>query len=121
MASDCISHARSYINVMEYANVTGEDLSSVADKILGNEYQELRNQLKVNKAKIDEFMASLEEPPPALVEPYQHLIELHSLYSKLHTLALSPSGTAEEYSDSVNSLENRMVEVKQRMDAYLLE
>ena len=46
MASACISHARSYINVMEYARVTGEELSSAADKILGREYKELKEQLK---------------------------------------------------------------------------
>ncbi len=121
MASACISHARSYINVMEYARVTGEDLSSVESKILGKEYKELQTRLKENKAKIDEFMASLEEPPSSLVEPYQYLVELHSLYSKLHTLALNPSGSTDEYSDSVNYLENQLKEVKQRIDAFLGE
>jgi hypothetical protein len=121
MASACISHARSYIKVMEYARVTGEDLSSVADNILGREYKELQTRLKENKAKIDEFMASLEEPPSSFVEPYQYLVELHSLYSKIHVLALSPSGSAEEYSDSVTTLESWLKELKHKLDAFLEE
>lgn len=121
MASTCISHARSYINVMEYARVTGEDLNTVADKILGKEFKELKDQLKENKAKIDEFMVGMEEPPSTLMEPYQLLIELHSLYSKVHVLALIPSGSAEEYSDSINDLESRLKEVKHRLDALLEE
>jgi len=116
MASACISHARSYINVREYARVTGEDSNTIADKILGKEYQELQAQLKASKMKIDEFMEGLEEPPSPLVELYEKLFELHALYSKIHALAVSPSGSLEEYSDSVNDLESRMKELKSRLD-----
>lgn len=116
MASACISHARSYINVREYARVTGEDSTTIADKILGKEYQELQAQLKASKMKIDEFMEGLEEPPSTLIEMYDKLFELHALYSKIHTLAVSPSGSMDEYSDSINDMENQLKELKSSLD-----
>jgi len=116
MASACISHARSYISVREYARVTGEDFDAIVDKILGSEYQELLAQLKASKTNIDEFMEGLEEPPSTLVKLYEKLFELHALYSKIHTLAVSPSGSMDEYSDSINDLESQMNELKSRMD-----
>jgi chromosome segregation ATPase len=117
MASACISHARSYINIREYARVTGEDFDAVAEKILGKEYQELEAQLKASKLKIDEFMEGLNEPPSSLVEIYGKLFELHALYSKIHDLAVNPSGSIEEYSDSINDLESRMNDLKSKLDA----
>jgi DNA repair ATPase RecN len=116
MASACISHARSYINVREYARVTGEDFDTIKDKILGKEFQELQAQLKANKVKIDEFMEGLEEPPSPLSEMYEKLFELHALYSKIHTLAVSPSGSMDEYSDLINDLESQMKDLKSRLD-----
>lgn len=116
MASACISHARSYINIREYARVTGEDFDAIADKILGKEYQELQAQLEASKLKIDEFMEGLEEPPSALIELYEKLFELHALYSEIHDLAVSPSGSMDEYSDSINDLESRMKGLKSRLD-----
>ncbi len=121
MASACISHARSYINIREYARVSGEDFDAIADKILGKEYQELQAQLKANKLKIDEFMEGLREPPSTLVEMYERLLELHALYSKIHTLAVSPSGSMDEYSDSINDLESQMKELKSRLDGLYEE
>ncbi len=117
MASACISHARSYINIREYAQVSGEDFDTIADKILGKEYQELQAQLEASKLKIDEFMERLEEPPSPLSEMYEKLFELHALYSKIHSLAVSPSGSIEEYSDSINNLESQMNDLKSRLDA----
>lgn len=116
MASACISHARSYISVREYARVTGEDFDAIVDKILGSEYQELLAQLKASKVKIDEFMEGLEEPPSTLVKLYEKLLELHALYSKIHTLAVSPSGSMDEYSDLINDLESQMNDLKSRLD-----
>lgn len=116
MASACISHARSYINVREYARISGEDFDAIADKILGSEYQELLAQLKASKVKIDEFMEGLEEPPSTLAELYEKLFELHALYSKIHALAVSPSGSMDEYSDSINDLDSQMKELKSRLD-----
>ncbi|MGD2245682.1 MAG: hypothetical protein PVI11_03955 [Candidatus Aminicenantes bacterium] len=116
MASACISHARSYINVREYAQVSGEDTNTITDKILGKEYQELQAQLMASKMKIDEFMEGLEEPSSTLVELYKKLFELHALYSKIHTLAVSPSGSLDEYSDSINDLENQLKELKSSLD-----
>jgi len=118
MASACISHARSYINVREYARVTGEDFDAIADKILGKEYQELQAQLEASKLKIDEFMEGLEEPPSTLVEMYERLFELHALYSKIHALAVSPSGSIDDYSDSINDLESQMNSLKSRLDVF---
>ncbi len=117
MASACISHARSYINIREYAQVSGEDFDTIADKILGKEYQELQAQLEASKLKIDEFMERLEEPPSPLSEMYEKLFELHALYSKIHSLAVSPSGSIEEYSVSINDLESQMNDLKSRLDA----
>lgn len=116
MASACISHARSYINIREYARSSGEDFDAIADKILGKEYQELQAQLEASKLKIDEFMEGLEEPPSALVEVYERLFELHALYSKIHALAVRPSGSMDEYSDSINDLESQMKDLKSRLD-----
>lgn len=116
MASACISNARSYINVREYARVTGEDFNTITDKILGSEYQELLAQLEASKVKIDEFMEGLENPPAKLVELYEKLFELYALYSEIHTLAVSPSGSMDEYSDSINDLESQMKELKSRLD-----
>lgn len=116
MASACISHARSYINFREYARVTGEDFDTITDKILGKEFFELQAQLKANKVKIDEFMEGLKEPPSPLAEMYEKLFELHALYSKIHTLALSPSGSMDEYSVSINDLESQMKDLKSKLD-----
>jgi len=38
-----------------------------------------------------------------------------------HALAISPSGSIDEYSDSINDLENRLKEVKHNLDALLEE
>jgi len=116
MASACISHARSYISIREYARITGEDFDAIVDKILGSDYQEVLAQLKANKMKIDEFMEGLEEPPSALAGLYGKLFELHALYSKIHALAVSPSGSIEEYSVSINDLESQMNDLKSGMD-----
>jgi DNA repair ATPase RecN len=116
MASACISHARSYINIREYARVSGEDFDAIADKILGKEYQELQTQLQASKMKIDEFMEGLKDPPSTLIEMHERLFELHALYSKIHTVAMSPSGSMDEYSDSINNLESQIKELKSRLD-----
>ncbi|UCE22427.1 MAG: hypothetical protein JSV46_09530 [Candidatus Aminicenantes bacterium] len=116
MASACISHARSYISVREYARVTEEDFDAIVDKIIGSDYQEVLAQLKANKKKIDEFMEGLEEPPSALAELYRKLFELHTLYSKIHALAVSPSGSMDEYSVSINELESQLNDLKSGMD-----
>lgn len=121
MASACISHARSTINIKEYARLSGEDFDTVAEKIFGKEFQEMQVQLEANKAKIDEFMQGLEEPPPSLMELYEKLFELHALYSKIHTLAVSPSGSVEEYQDSINDLENQMNALKSGLDEHRKE
>jgi DNA repair ATPase RecN len=118
MASACISHARSYINIREYARISGEDFDAIADKILGKEYQELQAQLEANKLKIDEFMEGLENPPSTLSEMYERLFEFHALYSKIHALAVSPSGSMDEYCDSINDLESRMKDLKSRLDLF---
>lgn len=116
IASACISHARSYINIREYARVSGEDFDAIADRILGKEYQELQAQLEASKLKIDEFMEGLEGPPSTLSEMYERLFELHALYLKIHNLAMNPSGSMDEYRDSINELEIQMKELKSRLD-----
>lgn len=116
MASACISHARSYINIREYARVSGEDFDAIADRILGKEYQELQAQLEASKLKIDEFMEGLEDPPSTLSELYERLFGLHALYLKIHNLAMNPSGSMDEYRDSINELESQMKELKSRLD-----
>jgi hypothetical protein len=47
---------------------------------------------------------------------YEKLFELHALYSKIHTLAVSPSGSMDEYSDLINDLESQMKDLKSRLD-----
>ena len=119
MASACLSHARSYINVMEYAQLTGEDFDRVADVLLGEEARTLKEQLEESKLKIDEFMDGLEDFPPALRESFQKLHELHALYSKIHTLAVNPSGSMAEYSDSIQDSERQLEEIIKELDRLL--
>lgn len=38
-----------------------------------------------------------------------------------HALAINPSGSIDEYNDSINDLENRLKEVKHNLDALLEE
>lgn len=119
MASACLSHARTYINVMEYSQLTGEDIDRVAEVLLGEESRTLKEQLEESKRKIDEFMNGLENPPPALRESFQKLRELHALYSKIHTLAVNPSGSMAEYSNSIQDSERKLGEIIKELDRLL--
>lgn len=118
-ASACISLCRSYVATWEYAKATGTDFKAAAGELQGTETKRLKNQLIEGRQTIKEFLGGLENPPLKFAESYEKLIELREIYQKIHSLALNPPDSMEGFNDSINNLQNKLVDKKEELDSML--
>lgn len=120
-ASSYINFCRSYVAVWEYAKVTGMDFETAYAELQGDRGEKARRYFGENRANIKRLMESLADPPPKFAESYQKLEELYDIYEDLHTLTLNPSGSEEEFNDSVNELHGEFAEKLEELDMLLMK
>lgn len=118
-ASACINLCRSYVTTWEYARVTGTDFKTASAQLQGTEVESLKKQFEESKSEINKLLEDLANPPLKYIEAHEKLIELNDIYSKIHSLVMNPSGSMESFNDSINELQNKLVEKKNELDSTL--
>jgi len=120
-ASSYINFSRSYVTIWEYAKVTGMDFETAYAELQGDRGEKARRYFGENRANIKRIVGTLSDPPLKFSKCYKRLVELYGIYEDLHTLTLNPSGTEEEFNDSINGLHTEFVEKLEELDLLLMK
>lgn len=113
----CLSHARSLVVTWEYARVSGIDFETALAEMQGTEAREIKRGMESNKAKIEELMESLGDPPAELETAHQKLEELYQIYLDIHATVTEPSGEMEDFNQTINDFQEELLAAKAELDA----
>lgn len=64
------------------------------------------NMLKDNKQKVDSLMSELATPPEKYEKCYDTVTDLYKIYSNFTSIAITPTGTYNDYSTNVSKLDS---------------
>jgi hypothetical protein len=118
-SSACLSQAKAYTAVWEYAKVTGEDFDTAARHILGSARAEAKGSFAHNKMMIQDFLKKVEDPPEKYRSSHEKLLEMYDLYIKLNDLAVKPNAPQEEYEASVYKLYDQLLKKGAELNTLL--
>lgn len=92
---------------------------SLNNLMTDSKYTDKANDLKSSKTKIDSMMSDMSNPPNEYKEAYYALYDFYTAYCDMIDLAVNPSGSLTDYTDSYRKKDDELAETYKKASRYL--
>lgn len=78
-------------------------------------------KIKENQEEVAEIMRNLQNPPDDLAACFQTIESMYDVYSDFTSLAISPSGSLQSYSENFRTYDNDFMRLYEKLDTQIPE